>query len=40
VSSGSDALSNREKYSQLIYGLEVLGRSEWPKESNPCFGDK
>jgi hypothetical protein len=40
MSSGSDTLSNRKKYNQLVHNLEILDRSEWPKETDPCFGDK
>jgi hypothetical protein len=40
MSSGSDTLSNREKYNQLLHSLEILDRSKWPKETDPYFGDK
>jgi hypothetical protein len=40
MSSGSDTLSNREKYNQLVHNLEILDRSKWPKETDPCFGNK
>jgi hypothetical protein len=40
MTSGSDALSNRKKYNQLVHNLEILYRSKWPKETDPCFGDK
>jgi hypothetical protein len=40
MSSGSDTLSNRKKYSQLVHNLEILDRSKWPKETDLCFGEK
>jgi hypothetical protein len=40
MSSGSDTLSNREKCNKLVHNLEILYRSKWPKETDPCFGDK
>jgi hypothetical protein len=40
MSTVRDILSNREKYYQLVRNLETLDRSKWPKETNPCFGDK
>jgi hypothetical protein len=40
MSSGSDTLSNKEKYNQLVHNLEIVDRSKWPKETDPCFGDK
>jgi hypothetical protein len=38
MSSGSDTLSNRGI--QLVHNLEILDRSKWPQETDPCFGDK
>jgi hypothetical protein len=40
MSSESDTLLNREKYSQSVQSLEILDGSKWPKEADPCFGDK
>jgi hypothetical protein len=40
MSSGSDTLSNKGKYNQLVHNLEFLDRSKWPKETDPCFGNK
>jgi hypothetical protein len=40
MSSGSDTLSNREKYNKLLHNLEILDSSKWPKETDLCFGEK
>jgi hypothetical protein len=40
MSSGRDALLIRGKYNQLVHNLEILDRSKWPEETDPCFGDK
>jgi hypothetical protein len=40
MSLESDTLSNTEKYNQLVHNLKILDRSEWPKETDPCFGNK
>jgi hypothetical protein len=38
MSSGSDTLSNREKYNQLVHNLEILDRSKWSTETDPVSG--
>jgi hypothetical protein len=39
-SSGNDTSWNRKKYNKLVLNLEILDRSKWPKETEPCFGDE
>jgi hypothetical protein len=40
TSLGSGALSNRKKYMQLVYNLEIWDKSEWPKKTYPRFGNE